>query len=73
MQAKFDKVVGYATYEKAQARGQQVADRIGSAADYRWVVIALPNGRFAPMAVVNQIVPGGPGLFLGETNFCICN
>lgn len=64
---------GYATYAAAQKRGEEVAARIGDAANYRWVVIALPTGRFAPMAIINNNVPGGPGLFLGERNLCMAN
>jgi hypothetical protein len=70
---KFENVKGYATYEAAQKRGQEVADRVGNAADYRWVVIALPTGRFTPMVICNNTVPGGPGMFLGERNLCITN
>ncbi len=64
---------GYATFAAAQKRGEEVAARVGTAANYRWVVIALPDGRFAPMAIINNSVPGGPGMFLGERNFCMAN
>lgn len=64
---------GYKTYEAAQKRGEEVAARVGNEANYRWVVMALPNGRFAPLAVINNSVPGGPGMFLGERNFCMTN
>lgn len=72
MQAKFEGVKGYATYAAAQKRGEEVEDsRRG--VEYRWVVIALPNGRFAPMAIINNSVPTGPGMFLNERNFCMAN
>ena len=71
-QLTFSGVKGYATYENAVKRGEQIA---AARADvhYRWVVIALPNGRFTPMAILNNSVPGGPGMFLGENNFCMAN
>ena len=72
MHAKFENVKGYATYANAQKRGEEVAAK-RSDINYRWVVIALPNGRFAPMAIINNNVPGGPGPFLGEVNFCLAN
>ena len=68
----FKDVKGYATYENAVKRGQEIADA-RSDVEYRWVVIALPNGRFTPMAIINNSVPGGPGMFLGERNFCMAN
>jgi hypothetical protein len=69
---KFENVRGYATYENAAKRGQAIADARPDL-DYRWVVIALPNGRFTPMVVCNNNVPGGPGNFIGEVNVCIIN
>jgi hypothetical protein len=72
MQVTFENVKGYATYEAAQKRGEEV-QVARSDVEYRWVVMALPNGRFAPLVIVNNNVPGGPGLFLGERNVCITN
>lgn len=72
MQCKFERIVGYATYEAAQKRGEEVAAE-RSGIDYRWVVIALPTGRFAPLVILNNNVPGGPGMFLGERNVCVAN
>jgi hypothetical protein len=72
-QAQFENVKGYASYANAQKRGEQVAARMPSDVSYRWVVIALPSGRFTPMVVCNNQVPGGPGLFLGDANVCIIN
>lgn len=72
MHVTFEKVRGYATYHAAQKRGEDVAARRADI-DYRWVVIALPSGRFAPMVIVNNNVPGGPGNFIGERNVCIIN
>lgn len=69
---KFENVKGYATYAAAQKRGEEVAAK-RSGVDYRWVVIALPSGRYTPMAIINNSVPGGPGMFLGERNFCMAN
>jgi hypothetical protein len=69
---KFENVKGYATYEAAMKRGNEVASSRENI-DYRWVVIALPNGRFTPMAILNNSVPGGPGMFLGERNLCMAN
>lgn len=73
---KFENVKGYKTYEAAQKRGEEVAAAraaMDPRAHYRWVVIALPSGRFTPMAIINNTVPGGPGAFLGERNFCMAN
>lgn len=72
MQVAFHAVEGYKTYANAQKRGEEIA-RNRSEVSYRWAVIALPNGRFAPLIIVNDNVPGGPGLFLGERNVCITN
>jgi len=71
-QVAFHAVKGYKTYARAQQRGEEVA-RNRCDISYRWAVIALPNGRFAPLVIVNDNVPGGPGLFLGERNICITN
>jgi hypothetical protein len=71
-QLTFSEVQGYATYQNAVKRGTAIAAARADV-DYRWVVIALPNGRFTPMAILNNQVPGGPGLFLGERNFCMAN
>jgi hypothetical protein len=68
----FEGVKGYATYETARKRGEEVAAARGNV-DYRWVVIALPSGRFAPMVIINNNVPSGPGIFLGERNLCMAN
>ncbi len=72
MHAKFDQVKGYATYANAQKRGEELEKQIQDV-EYRWVVIALPSGRFAPCVILNQSVPGGPGMFLGEINVCVIN
>jgi hypothetical protein len=69
---RFEEVKGYATYAAAIKRGEEVASTHQDI-NYRWVVIALPTGRFAPMAILNNNVPGGPGPFLGERNFCMAN
>lgn len=72
MHCTFENVKGYATYAAAQKRGEEVeAARPGL--NYRWVVIALPSGRFTPMVICNNNVPGGPGNFIGERNVCIVN
>jgi hypothetical protein len=68
----FDGVKGYATYAAAVKRGEEVAAQRASV-DYRWLVIALPTGRFVPMAIINSQVQGGPGMFIGERNFCMAN
>lgn len=70
--ASFQNVEGYKTYANAAKRGEEVA-AARSDLDYRWVVIALPNGRFAPMVILNNGVQGGPGRFLGERNLCLAN
>lgn len=71
-QVAFHAVEGYKTYERAQKRGEEIAKNRCDIS-YRWAVIALPNGRFAPLVIINDNVPGGPGPFLGERNVCITN
>lgn len=71
-QATFEGVEGYKTYASAVKRGEEIA-AARSRIDYRWVVVALPSGRYAPLAIINDRVPGGPGPFLGERNLCMCN
>jgi hypothetical protein len=68
----FENVKGYATYDAARKRGEEVAAKRGDV-EARWVIIALPNGRCTPMVVLNNSVPGGPGMFLGERNLCMAN
>jgi len=65
-------VAGYATYAAAERRGLEVAAARPDL-DYRWVVIALPSGRFTPLVIINHNLPGGPGMFLGERNLCMAN
>lgn len=78
MQITYDNVKGYATYANAQKRGAEVASRLeqycgkGNEWWVRWLVVALPNGRFAPAFNVSQ-VPGGPGPLLSEVNVCTFN
>lgn len=71
MQFKFENVKGYATYENAVKRGIELVEKNRSL-DFNWVVIALPNGRFAPLVMCGKI-PGGPGNFIGEANVCVTN
>jgi hypothetical protein len=69
---EFAGVEGYKTRENAVKRGEEIA-ATRTDVECRWVVIALPNGRFAPLVVLNNSVPGGPGMFLGERNVCLVN
>lgn len=69
---KFEGVKGYATVESARRRGEEIAALLPDL-DYRWAVIVLANGRYAPMVVINRDVPGGPGQFLGLLNVCMVN
>lgn len=70
MQLKFEAVKGYATYANAQKRGEEIEAK-NPDLQYRWVVIALPSGRFTPMVIGNDKT--GPQFFLGEVNVCIAN
>lgn len=72
MHVKFENVKGYATYANAQKRGEEIAAK-NSDLSYRWLVIALPNGRFTPCIVLNNNIPGGPGNFVHEVNVCVVN
>jgi hypothetical protein len=70
----FPGVNGYASIENAERRGMEIERKYsGPNVQFRWVVIALENGRFAPMIILNNSVPGGPGMFLGERNVCLAN
>lgn len=69
----FSRVEGYATYDNARKRGEFVASQMPSDVSYRWSVIALPSGRFAPMIILNNTIPGGPGMFLHYKNVCLSN
>lgn len=69
---KFENVEGYKTYANAQKRGEEIAAARADVS-FRWVVIALPNGRFTPMVIIGDHVPGGPGMFIGERNVCMAN
>lgn len=75
MHAKFEGVKGYASYERAKLRGEVLEAQFKGTAEfeYRWVVIALPSGRFTPCVILNNSIPGGPGMFLGENNVCVIN
>jgi hypothetical protein len=70
---KFEGIEGYATPERAEKRGQEVASQLPKEHPIRWLVIVLANGRFAPCFVVNGVYPGGPGMFLGLRNVCVVN
>jgi hypothetical protein len=72
MHLQFERVKGYKSYGDAVKRGMEVKAARPDL-DYRWVVIALPSGRFTPMVICNNNIPGGPGNFLGERNVCIAN
>lgn len=71
-QLTFDGVKGYASRQFAQARGQKLEKDFASV-EFRWVIITLPSGRYAPMIILNDSIPGGPGMFLGQTNVCMAN
>ncbi len=74
-QLKFEGVKGYATYDRATKRGEEVSlslDMGPAQNTIRWMVVALPNGRFAPAFYCGN-VPGGPGQFLSLTNVCCFN
>jgi hypothetical protein len=74
MHLNFPGVKGYATVENAEKRGKEIeAKYSGPDVNFRWVVIVLENGRFAPMIILNNSVPCGPGMFLGERNLCMAN
>jgi hypothetical protein len=71
---KFPGVKGYATVANAEKRGREIERKyLATDVNFRWVVIVLENGRFAPMIILNNSVPGGPGMFLGEVNLCLAN
>jgi hypothetical protein len=72
MHLNFKGVEGYASAERAAKRGAEIEAKY-SGVEFRWSVIVLENGRFAPMILLNNNIPGGPGMFLGERNVCLAN
>jgi hypothetical protein len=73
----FDGVKGYATYANAEKRGLEVAAKAtkwqGNDKGYfRWMVVALPTGRFVPVFSCSNF-PCGPMFFLSLTNVCTIN
>lgn len=63
----FNDVHGYSTYERAKRRGEE----LDSDHPTRWVVIALPNGRFTPMVIAND--GAEVSYFIHQRNVCIAN
>ncbi len=75
--ASFEGVKGYATYDRAVKRGQEVVTHLGLDLEVRlrksslsWFVVALPNGRFAPCFTGRDI---NPGWFISLPNICMVN
>lgn len=66
---KFENVKGYATYANAQKAAEKQFG--GYSEDFRWVVIALPSGRFAPLVIINDHT--NPGHFISLNNVCLAN
>jgi hypothetical protein len=74
MLINFEDVKGYKTRENAEKRGREIEEKFLNGnlkVALRWVVLSLPNGRFAPCIIVNQNV--NPGWFIGLTNVCCVN
>jgi hypothetical protein len=76
-QITFERVKGYATYERAVKRGEEVAAMLQQAFPNNkgvvsWVVVPGMPGRWVPAFNVTH-VPGGPGFFLSLTNVCTFN
>ena len=71
-QITFKNVKGYATYERAKKRGEEFAATLPrDCADTRWVVVALPNGRFTPSFIVSGTF--NPGYVIDAVNVCCMN
>jgi hypothetical protein len=77
-QITFEGVKGYANYANAEKRGEAVAASLANAIKdqpkcyFRWMVVAMPTGRFLPVFSCNNL-PGGPGMLLGEANVGLIN
>lgn len=74
---EFPNVKGYATYERAKKRGEEVAAKLDAAFPNNkgvvsWVVLPAMPGRWLP-AFNCQHLPGGPGALLGSINVGIFN
>ena len=74
---EFPKVKGYATYERAKKRGEEVAAKLDAALPNNkghigWMVVPGMPGRWVPAFNCTNI-PGGPGMLLGEINVCTFN
>lgn len=73
----YPNVKGYATYERAKKRGEEVAAQIEAAFPnvrnvVSWMVVPGMPGRWVPAFNITN-VPGGPGMFIGMTNVCTFN
>lgn len=74
----FPEVHGYATFERALKRGQEIADRLdgipcgNGSGHVSWMVVPGKPGRWVPAFNCNNI-PGGPGILLNEKNVCTFN
>lgn len=73
MHIKFEGVKGYATYGNAAKRGNDIAEAVAKhdKNGARFVVIALPNGRYAPCFMVYG--DKRPEYYMHQTNVCLAN
>ena len=67
----FPGVEGYKTAANAAKRGNEIAAKYDDL-DFRWVVITLANGRFAPMMIANSRTLD-IGILVHEKNLCLAN
>ncbi len=73
----YPEVHGYATFERALKRGQEVAEKLdgihcNGSGHVSWMVVPGKPGRWVPTFNVSNI-PGGPGMLLNEKNVCTFN
>ena len=77
MQIEFNAVTGYKTYERAQKRGEEVAESLKHCMTNklppRFLVVPCSNReRWVPAFYCGD-VQGGPGPFLSLVNVCCFN
>jgi hypothetical protein len=73
----YPNVKGYATYERAKKRGEEVAAQLVAAfpthkSVVSWLVVPGMPGRWVPAFNITNL-PGGPGALIGLVNVCSFN
>ena len=80
LQATFSRVGGYDSYERAELRGKRVSALFEESSFSNdcsdvvsWVVVALPDGNFAPCFILDEYHGRAIQFFMGVSNVCVIN